>query len=140
MRFRPHARREEPEINLIPLIDVLLVILIFLMVTTTYSKYAELQINLPSAAADKQADRPNEINVTISATGELTIDRRPVQATSAAQLAEALKQAGSALKDPIVIINGDAKSNLQLSINVMEAARLAGYSNVSFSVQQSAGR
>jgi len=139
VNFRSHWK-EDPEINLIPLIDVLLVILIFLMVTTTYSKYAELQINLPSAAADKQADRPNEINVTISATGELTIDRRPVQATSAAQLAEALKQAGSALKDPIVIINGDAKSNLQLSINVMEAARLAGYSNVSFSVQQSAGR
>ena len=80
MNFRSHWK-EDPEINLIPLIDVLLVILIFLMVTTTYSKYAELQINLPSAAADKQADRPNEINVTISAAGELTIDRRPVQLT-----------------------------------------------------------
>jgi biopolymer transport protein ExbD len=139
MNFRSHWK-EDPEINLIPLIDVLLVILIFLMVTTTYSKYAELQINLPSAAADKQADRPNEINVTISATGELTIDRRPVQLTAVGQLAEALKQAGSGLKDPIVIINGDAKSNLQVSINVMEAARLAGYTNVSFAVQQSAGK
>ena len=139
MNFRSHWK-EDPEINLIPLIDVLLVILIFLMVTTTYSKYAELQINLPSASADKQADRPNEINVTISAAGELTIDRRPVQLTAVAQLAEVLKQAGSGLKDPIVIINGDAKSNLQVSINVMEAARLAGYTNVSFAVQQSAGK
>jgi biopolymer transport protein ExbD len=139
MNFRSHWK-EDPEINLIPLIDVLLVILIFLMVTTTYSKYAELQINLPSAAADKQADRPNEINVTISAAGELTIDRKPVQLTAVGQLAEALKQAGSGLKDPIVIINGDAKSNLQVSINVMEAARLAGYTNVSFAVQQSAGK
>jgi biopolymer transport protein ExbD len=139
MNFRSHWK-EDPEINLIPLIDVLLVILIFLMVTTTYSKYAELQINLPSASADKQADRPNEINVTISAAGELTIDRKPVQLTAVGQLAEALKQAGSGLKDPIVIINGDAKSNLQVSINVMEAARLAGYTNVSFAVQQSAGK
>jgi len=139
MNFRSHWK-EDPEINLIPLIDVLLVILIFLMVTTTYSKYAELQINLPSASAEKQSDRPNEINVTISATGELTIDRKPVAAAGVAQLTEALKQAGSGLKEPIVIINGDAKSNLQLSINVMEAARVAGYTNVSFAVQQSTGK
>jgi biopolymer transport protein ExbD len=139
MNFRSHWK-EDPEINLIPLIDVLLVILIFLMVTTTYSKYAELQINLPSASAEKQSDRPNEINVTISAAGELTIDRKPVAAAGVAQLAEALKQAGGGLKDPIVIINGDAKSNLQLSINVMEAARVAGYTNVSFAVQQSTGK
>jgi biopolymer transport protein ExbD len=139
MNFRSHWK-EDPEINLIPLIDVLLVILIFLMVTTTYSKYAELQINLPSASADKQAERPNEINVTISAGGELTIDRKPVEFTSVARFTELLKQAGSGLKDPVVIINGDAKSNLQVSINVMEAARLAGYTNVSFAVQQSSGK
>jgi biopolymer transport protein ExbD len=139
VNFRAHWK-EDPEINLIPFIDVLLVILIFLMVTTTYSKYAELQINLPSASADKQAERPNEINVTISAAGEITIDRKPVQLANVAQFTELLKQAGSGLKDPIVIINGDAKSNLQVSINVMEAARLAGYTNVSFAVQQSAGK
>ena len=139
MNFRGHYK-EDPEINLIPFIDVLLVILIFLMVTTTYSRYAELQINLPSASADKQADRPNELNVTISAAGELTIDRKAVPFAGVAQFAELLKQAGSGLKDPIVIINGDAKSNLQVSINVMEAARLAGYTNVSFAVQQSAGK
>ena len=139
MNFRGHYK-EDPEINLIPFIDVLLVILIFLMVTTTYSKYAELKINLPSASADKQAERPNEINVTISAAGEITIDRKPAQLASVAQFTELLKQAGSGRKDPIVIINGDAKSNLQVSINVMEAARLAGYTNVSFAVQQSAGK
>jgi biopolymer transport protein ExbD len=110
------------------------------MVTTTYSKYAELQINLPSASAEKQAERPNEINVTISAAGELTIDRKAVEFGSVARFTELLKQAGSGLKDPVVIINGDAKSNLQVSINVMEAARLAGYTNVSFAVQQSAGK
>lgn len=139
MNFRSHWK-EDPEINLIPFIDVLLVILIFLMVTTTYSKYAELQINLPSASADKQAERPNEINVTISAAGELTIDRKPVEFASVARFTELLKQAGAGLKDPVVIINGDAKSNLQVSINVMEAARLAGYTNVSFAVQQSSGK
>ena len=137
MNFRGRWK-EDPEINLIPMIDVLLVILIFLMVTTTYSKYAELQINLPSAAAEKQPDRPNEINVTISAAGELTLDRKPAQFVNAVQFAETLKQAGAGLTNPVVIINGDAKSNLQISINVMEAARLAGYTNVSFAVQSQA--
>ena len=137
MNFRGRWK-EDPEINLIPLIDVLLVILIFLMITTTYSKYAELQINLPSAAAEKQPDRPNEINITISAAGELTIDRKPAQFTNPAQFAESLKQAGAGLTNPVVIINGDAKSNLQISINVMESARLAGYTNVSFAVQSQA--
>ncbi|MGH9673012.1 MAG: ExbD/TolR family protein, partial [Bryobacteraceae bacterium] len=65
MRFRPRAFREEPEINFIPLIDVLLVILIFLMVTTTYSRYAELQINLPTADAERQQDRPEQIDVAV---------------------------------------------------------------------------
>jgi biopolymer transport protein ExbD len=139
VNFRSHWK-EDPEINLIPLIDVLLVILIFLMVTTTYSKYAELQINLPSASAEKQPERPNEINVTISAAGELTINRKPAQFASVAQFTALLREAGGGLKDPIVIINGDAKSNLQVSINVMEAARLAGYTNVSFAVQQSTGK
>ena len=77
MNFRG-AFKEDPEINLIPMIDVLLVILIFLMITTTYSKFAELQINLPSAQAEKQAERANEINVTVNASGQYTIDRKSV--------------------------------------------------------------
>jgi len=70
MNFRLGAHREEPEINLIPLIDVLLVILIFLMVTTTYSRYAELQINLPTAEANKPEERPNKINVAVDGQGK----------------------------------------------------------------------
>jgi biopolymer transport protein ExbD len=134
MRFRAQWK-EDPEINLIPLIDVLLVILIFLMVTTTYSKFAELQINLPTADADKQAERPNEINITVSATGQYTIDRKAVSFTTVGAFAEAMKQAGSGRKDPIVIINADATASHQSVIHVMEAARLAGLSQVSFSTQ-----
>jgi len=134
MKFRAQWK-EDPEINLIPLIDVLLVILIFLMVTTTYSKFAELQINLPTADADKQAERPNEINITVSATGQYTIDRKAVSFTTVGAFAEAMKQAGSGRKDPIVIINADATASHQSVIHVMEAARLAGLSQVSFSTQ-----
>lgn len=136
MNFRKHYK-EDPEINLIPLIDVLLVILIFLMVTTTYSKYAELQINLPTAEAEKQNERPNEINVSVSASGQYTIDRKPVTFTGVPAFAEAMKKAGSGLKDPIVIINADAAASHQSVISVMEAARMAGLSQVSFSTQSS---
>ncbi|HUL92216.1 MAG TPA: biopolymer transporter ExbD, partial [Burkholderiales bacterium] len=104
MNFRG-TRREDPEINLIPMIDVLLVILIFLMVTTTYSKYAELQINLPTADAEKQPDRPNEINITVSAAGQYTIARKPVAFASVAAFGEAMRTAAAGLKDPIVVIN-----------------------------------
>ena len=137
MNFRTHYK-EDPEINLIPLIDVLLVILIFLMVTTTYSKYAELQINLPTAEAEKQNERPNEINISVSASGQYTIDRKPVSFTSVGAFADAMKKAGSGLKDPIVIINADATASHQSVIHVMEAARLAGLSQISFSTQSSA--
>ena len=99
MNFRGHWK-EDPEINLIPLIDVLLVILIFLMVTTTYSKYAELQINLPSASAEKQPERPNEINVTVNAGGEVTIDRKAVQLASVAQFARAPQAGGQRAQGP----------------------------------------
>lgn len=138
MNLRRARYREDPEINFIPLIDVLLVILIFLMVTTTYSKYAELQINLPTAEAEKQNERPNEINISVSAGGQYTIDRKPVTFTSVAAFADAMKKAGSGLKDPIVIINADAKASHQSVISVMEAARMAGLSQVSFSTQSSA--
>jgi biopolymer transport protein ExbD len=136
MNFRSRWK-EDPEINLIPFIDVLLVILIFLMVTTTYSKYAELQINLPTANAEKQSDRPNEIDVSVNAVGQYTIDRTPIVFTTAAAFADAMRRAGSGLNDPVVVINADAKATHQAVVNVMEAAREAGYAHVSFSTQQS---
>jgi biopolymer transport protein ExbD len=137
MNFRG-AFKEDPEINLIPMIDVLLVILIFLMITTTYSKYAELQINLPSAQAEKQADRANEINVTVNASGQYTIDRKSVTFGDVNSFAQAMRAAGTGLKDPVVVINADANASHQSVIKVMEAARVAGYPQVSFAVDAAA--
>ena len=136
MNFR-NTRKEDPEINLIPLIDVLLVIIIFLMLTTTYSKFAELQIQLPSADAEKQLERPNEIDVVISATGQFTINRRPVVFRDVATLAEDLRRAGADMKDPVVVINADKNSTHESDIRVMDAARQAGYGQVAFAVEQS---
>jgi biopolymer transport protein ExbD len=137
MDFR-RGRQEEPlEINLVPLIDVMMVILIFLMITTTYSKYTELQINLPTADAEKQMDRPNEIPVLVDAKGQYVVARSPVAYRGIEELAEELKRAGADLKDPVVVISADAAATHQAVVRVMEAARLAGLSQITFTTQSS---
>ena len=139
MNFQRGARREDPEINLIPLIDVLLVILIFLMITTTYSKYTELKINLPTANAERQRERPNEISVLVNAQGNYVIDHTPVVFSGTDQFADALRRAGGSLKDPVVVISADAKATHQSVIRVMEAARVAGLTRITFTTQSGPG-
>jgi biopolymer transport protein ExbD len=135
MNFRGYQTKEALEINLIPLIDVLLVILIFLMITTTYSKFAELQINLPTADAQKQLERPNEINITVNVGGQYTINRRAVAFRDVAGLSEEMRRAAGELKDPVVVISADSNATHQSVINIMEASRLAGYGHISFATQ-----
>ena len=135
MNFRRGRQREEPEINLVPMIDVMLVILIFLMITTTYSKYTELQINLPTADADKQPQRPNEVIVVVSARDQYTINKVPIAFSSVEQLAGEMRRAGGTLKDPIVVISADAKATHQAVVRVMEASRVAGLSQITFTTQ-----
>ena len=132
MNFRRGVRREEPEINFIPLIDLLLVILIFLMVTTTFSKFAELQVNLPAASAERSAERPAEIAVAISSDGRYQIDRTAVAFRDAGGLAQDLLRAAGNKREPIVVIYADAGASHQSVVNVLEASRLAGLARVSF--------
>jgi biopolymer transport protein ExbD len=156
MNFRKGRTPAEPEINLIPFIDVLLVIVIFLMVTTTYSKFTALQITLPTADAEKALQQPQEINVAVDAKGNYAIDNVRIAAHDAAGLAEALTRSikssvaastgaatGSATSapapDPVVIINADAMAAHQTVINVLEAARQAGVAKITFAAQ-TAGR
>lgn len=135
MNFRGSRPRDDPEINFIPLIDVLLVILIFLMVTTTYQRVAELQITLPEAEADTAKQRPKEINVGVDAQGRYVIDRNVVAFTSVTALADALRQVAGDAKDPVVVINADASATHQSVIHVMEAARAAGLVHITFATQ-----
>jgi biopolymer transport protein ExbD len=132
----PRGRERVPlEINLVPMIDVMLVILIFLMITTTYSKYTELQIRLPTAEAERQLERPNEIAVLVNAQGQYVINRNAVPFRSVEQLAEELRRAGASLKEPVVVISADAAATHQSVVRVMEAARLAGLSQITFTAQ-----
>jgi biopolymer transport protein ExbD len=135
MNFQRGRSREEPDMNLIPLIDVLLVILIFLMVTTSYAKFAELQINLPQAAGEASAAQTKPINVTVDASEHYGINNRGIPYTGVEALAAALRNAAGDQVDPVIVINADAKAPHQSIINVMEAARQAGFGRITFTTQ-----
>jgi len=136
MNFRRGSVREEPEMNLVPLIDVMMVILIFLMVTTTYSRYSELQIELPTADAPPSADRPQQIDVAVTPAGRYVVNRAPVVFSSAEAFANELKRAAGSNPDPMIVINADATASHQSVIHVLEAARFAGFGRVTFATQQ----
>lgn len=142
MKFNKRERGvEEPEINFIPLIDVLLVILIFLMITTTYSKYAELQINLPTADAEKQPERSNEVDIAVSKDGRYSINNGPAfKFNSIESLSAEMKNAAAGKKDPMVVINADGEATHQSVIYVMQAAQMAELGQVTFTTQASSGK
>jgi len=128
-------RPEEPEINLIPFIDVLLVVLIFLMLTTTYARFTELQVNLPSASAEASTPRPGEIIVAVSSDGRYAINRIAVDGRSVDRLTAELISAAAGQPDTMVIISADALAAHQSVVNVLDAARRAGLSRLTFAAQ-----
>ena len=139
MNFRRN-NRDEPEINLIPFIDVLLVVLIFLMLSTTYSKFTEMQLKLPTADADAQRDYPKELIVSVSSDGRYAVNKTAVEGKSVDAISTALAGAAKAGKDTVVIISADALATHQAVISVMEAARRAGLSQVTFATQPSGNK
>ncbi len=137
MNFRPRTK-EEPEINLIPFIDVLLVVLIFLMLSTTYSKFTEMQLTLPVADTDAQRDYPKEMIVSVGADGAYSVNQTAVSGRSLENLATAMTDGAKAGKDTVVIISADASAKHQAVVTVMEAARRAGLNQITFATQSSA--
>ncbi len=137
MNFRRGGRNAEPEINLIPLIDVVLVIIIFLMLTTTFSKVSGLEINLPTAQAEGEQTVVEEIDVAVTAAGEVLVNRQPVGERSIDAIAAALGKAvaGEASEPPVIVINADAKAAHQSVIDVMQAAQRAGLPHITFATQ-----
>jgi biopolymer transport protein ExbD len=137
MNFRPRAR-PEPEINLIPFIDVLLVVLIFLMLSTSYSKFTELQVRLPAADAEQLRERPKEIIVAVSSDGRYMVNKALVDGRGIESLGAALMQATKVGKDSVIVISADASATHQAVITVMEAARRQGLTQITFATQGTA--
>ena len=136
MNFQRGRTREEPEINLIPMIDVLLVILIFLMVTTTYSHFSGLQLNLPQAAGEKPDQQHNlQVDVAVDSTEHYAVNSKPVAFTNVNTLADDMRKAAGTTKEPVIVIDADAKTPHQAVINILEAARIAGYNSITFKTE-----
>lgn len=137
LNFRTR-RTEEPEINLIPFIDVLLVVLIFLMLSTTFSKFTEMQLTLPTADAEQMRNRPKEVIIAIAADGRYAVDKTALEDRSVDAIASALAGAAPAGGESIVIISADAAAPHQSVISAMEAARRAGLTQITFATQSAA--
>lgn len=136
MRFQRDTAPDEPEINLIPLIDVLLVLLIFLTATTTFARYSELPINLPAAAAEPVETA--ETTVEVSADGRYAVNGKAVAMGAAGALADALRTATAGSASPLLLIHADAQASHQAVVDVMQAARDAGISRLSFAAKRPA--
>jgi biopolymer transport protein ExbD len=136
MNFRPRTK-DEPEINLIPFIDVLLVVLIFLMLSTTYSKFTEMQLKLPVADTENQRDYPKEMIVAISADGNYSVNRAPVGGRAIENVSKAMAEGAKAGNETVVVISADASARHQSVITVMEAARRVGLTQITFATQSS---
>ena len=135
MNFRRGRSADAPEINLIPLIDVLLVIIIFLMLTTTYAKFSGLEINLPTADTSKQPEQPNEVNVVVTAAGQVLVNKTPLPTPSVSAISDALRRAAGEAKDPVIVINADAKATHQSVVDIMQSAQTAGFPRIAFATQ-----
>jgi biopolymer transport protein ExbD len=135
MNFRRGRREDYPEINLIPFIDILLVIVIFLAVTTSYARFAELKINLPTSSAEQTPTPPKQIEVAVAEDGRYQVDSTAVGSAAVDDLAAALKQAAGDQAEPVVVINADAQAAHQSVVNVMEAARRVGLTRITFVTQ-----
>lgn len=135
MNFRRRRQREDPEINLIPLIDVLLVILIFLMVTTTYQQFSEMRVNLPVGQGDAVKDKPQSILVTVAADGKMKVNQQALAAGDDKSLLALLQKAAAIKPDTMVVIGADGKASHQSVVSVMEAARAAGLTQLTFATE-----
>jgi biopolymer transport protein ExbD len=135
VNFRKRTPSAEPEINLIPFIDVLLVVLIFLMLSSTASRLSEINMTLPLAQAQKQKDRPQQIVLTVSAQGQYAVNKSPVDGTSVSALAAVLGPLAS--QQVTLVISADAQASHQSVVHAMEAARRTGLSQITFATQSS---
>jgi|TARA_B110000196_G_C20535650_1_gene382071 biopolymer transport protein ExbD len=135
MNFQKGKKNDDLEINFIPLIDVLLVIIIFLVVSTTFARFSQLKINLPIAEANIVDNNSEHINVTISKDGQYAINEKPINAKTVAELTIKLREISASKIDSPLVINADALASHQSVINVMEASRRAGLTKITFSTK-----
>ena len=129
--------REEPDVNLTPLIDVVFLLLIFFMVTTTFVKEASLEIVLPEASAEADSGKRVPVEIAIDAQGRYFINQREVVNTTLDTLVVALKKAKL---DPElgIVVRADARTPHSAVVKAMDAAGQAGISRISIATVEDA--
>ena len=132
MNFRSPQPDDTLEINLIPLIDVLLVILIFLAATTSFTRFQEMKLQLPQAVAE--APEPDALEITVDPAGNYSLGDQALGSLDTATLSQAL-QAVRQSGQSVLVIRADARSPHETVVRVMEAARLAGIERVNIATQ-----
>lgn len=130
----------EPEINLIPFIDILLVVVIFLMLSTTYSKLTEIQLNLPVADVTPQQAHPREVIISIHKDGRFLVNGTPVAHRDVMELRQVLAKTTQGIENPIIVIKADAQATHQSVMAAMEAVHRNGLSQLTFAAQSSSGK
>jgi biopolymer transport protein ExbD len=137
LKFKTNAPAE-PDINLIPFIDVLLVILIFLMLTTTWSKFNELNLSLPTANAEQSPPESQTWVVSVNAQGLYAVNGNKIEGRTAQDLVIALSSMNKT--QARLLIKADASATHQAVVNVLEAARTQGISKIAFATQNNANQ
>lgn len=132
LRRRP---QEELHLNLIPLIDIVFMLLIFFIVTTTFNRDTEITVDLPVANSQPLKIDPELIEITVDAEGRFYVNQQKVVDTNIQTLKRALRNAARSLKDPPLLINADGKTPHQAVITAMDAARQLGFVHLSFATQ-----
>mgnify|MGYP003648173711 FL=1 len=131
MNFRPRGE-EEVDVNLTPLIDVVFLLLIFFMVSTTFIRESEIELTLPEASAEARNDPTDKIDIAIDKSGRFFVNGNALINTQLATIRQALNDAKPDEGDPIVIISADAAATHQAVVTVMDAARQAGLNRITF--------
>ena len=131
MNFRPQ-REEEVDVNLTPLIDVVFLLLIFFMVSTSFIRESEIELTLPEASAEVREDPIDVIEVAIDAKGRFFVNGNALINTQLDTVRQALNDVRPADAEPVVIISADAAATHQTVITVMDAARQVGLNRITF--------
>lgn len=134
MKLR-HSSKEAPDVNLTPLIDVVFLLLIFFMVSTTFSRDSELGIELPEATQEPQEAQPNTIEIGIDPQGRYYVNGRRLVNTQLATVKQAVSKAAGGKTEAPILVSADAKTPHQSVIVVMDAVRQLGFSRLSFAAQ-----
>jgi biopolymer transport protein ExbD len=132
-----HDRRRDPELNITPLIDVVFLLLIFFMVSTTFDKQAELNIELPEASGKVTPTEQFKIEIGIDGEGRYFINQRPIKDDRLVTLKRALEVTMAEQKEPKLIISADRKTPHEAVVRAMDAARQVGLTHLTFATRQS---